>query len=182
MSSFRFWRCLLLSFCVVTFCVSVVSAQHKSITPTTSFTVSGHVRNPGRFSLKGLQDYPKQIEDSVMVIDKKGMVKTTLYHVQGVLLTDVLNAADIQMADNRDYNRLAVILTASDGYTNVYSWNELYNTPVGKAVYIVTSVNDSAPGDYNGAILVFSNRDLVSGRRHMKALQNVEVRLLTPAE
>ena len=76
----------------------------------------------------------------------------------------------------KEYSELVIILIASDGYRNVYSWNELFNTDIGSHVYIVTEMDGKPIDQMPDRILVLSLADLNSGRRHLKGLAKIEVK------
>jgi len=45
----------------------------------------------------------------------------------------------------KEFSGIYIVLTASDGYKNVYSWNELFSTEVGKHIYIMTEERPARP-------------------------------------
>ena len=67
-------------------------------------------------------------------------------------------------------------MKANDGYTAVYSWNEIFNTVVGDAPYIVTEKDGKLASSMEEAILMISPKDFKTGRRHIKSLTTIEVR------
>jgi len=71
---------------------------------------------------------------------------------------------------------ISIVLTASDGYSNAYSWSEIFNTIVGDKVYIITAQNGVDIAAMPERILVMSLADKNSGSRHLKGLQKIEVK------
>jgi hypothetical protein len=72
--------------------------------------------------------------------------------------------------------RTYVVARATDGYPAVFSWGELYNTPVGRGV-LVAFERDGAPlRDGEGRIALVSSADERPGPRHVKWLNRIEVR------
>ena len=71
---------------------------------------------------------------------------------------------------------MAIIATASDGYKVVFSWSEVFNSPLGEGV-IVFFEKDGVPlADDEGRIAMVSTKDIRTGPRHVKWLQAIEVR------
>ncbi|WP_084813361.1 molybdopterin-dependent oxidoreductase [Desulfogranum japonicum] len=97
---------------------------------------------------------------------------------KGVLLTDVINLADVIAAGHNDTKKMFIIARSDDGYTTVFSWQELFNTVVGEGVLILLE-KDGVPlyGGHGPADLI-SGRDFLSGPRYVKRLARIEIVLL----
>jgi hypothetical protein len=77
-----------------------------------------------------------------------------------------------------EFRRSVVIATASDGYRAVFSWAELYLSPIADGVLVVYE-RDGAPLDDNeGLIALVSLKDTRPGPRHVRWLQSIELRAL----
>ena len=157
---------------------SLVAVAKKDITPTDRFTISGSVKHSQTITLADLEKWKQDSLGNLIVRNKEGAIKNSLQGLKGVLLTSLLDSAGITAESHKAYSQLVIILTASDGYTNVYSWNELYNTEIGKKVYIITSINNKPLAELKDRILAFSLADINSGRRHLKALASVTVKVV----
>lgn len=154
----------------------VASAQHTTIQPSNELLITGAVRQELHISAKELLQFRQEEIGDAIIHNKQGDVKEHATNMKGVLLKTVLDSAHIFAARHKEYNELCIILTASDNYRNVYSWNELFNTEVGDLVYIITE-KDGIPIDrMEDRILVISRSDKNSGRRHLKALTRIEVK------
>ena len=68
------------------------------------------------------------------------------------------------------------VCKANDGYTVVYSWNELFNTAVGDAAYIVTEKDGRPASSMDDTVLMISPKDFKTGRRHVKSLTTIDVK------
>ena len=94
----------------------------------------------------------------------------------GIRLTDVLEEADIKQDERHALRRTYVVASASDGYQALFSWGELFNTPVGRGV-LVAFERDALPlRDGEGSIALVSTVDNRIGVRHVKWLTRIEVR------
>jgi len=94
----------------------------------------------------------------------------------GVRLVDLLREADIRQDARHALRRTYVVATATDGFQAVFSWGELFNTPIGHGV-IVAFERDGAPlRDGEGLITLVSLADERPGTRHVKWLARLEVR------
>ena len=71
---------------------------------------------------------------------------------------------------------MAVLAIASDGYTVVFSWSEIFNSPVGDGILVFFEKDGVPLGDDEGRIALISAKDIRTGPRHVKWLQSIEVR------
>ena len=70
---------------------------------------------------------------------------------------------------------MVIVARATDGYVVTFSWNELYNTAIGKDV-LVAWEKDGKPLDVReGQLLLISGQDIKTGPRHVRNLSSIEV-------
>jgi DMSO/TMAO reductase YedYZ molybdopterin-dependent catalytic subunit len=150
---------------------------------TTSLTVKGSVEREITLSVDDLKRLPIQRMDDVRSVRDAGAGASSsesVRHYVGCLLRDVLERAKPVEKKRMDFRKSAVIATASDGYRVVFSWAELYLSPIGEGALVVYE-RDGAPLDDNeGRIALVSLKDTRPGPRHVKWLQSVELRVLDP--
>ena len=149
---------------------------------TTSLTVKGSVERELSLSVEDLKRLPVQrIDDLRSVRDAAGAATSseTTRHYTGCLLRDVLERAKPLEKKRLDFRKSVVIATASDGYRAVFSWAELYLSPIGDGVLVVYERDGAPLGDNEGKIALVSLRDTRPGPRHVKWLQSIELRTLT---
>lgn len=143
---------------------------------TERITISGAVKNRLSLDPAALREFPPQKVGEVPLVCQSGADKGKLENFRGVRLTDILDKAEIVAPGHNDVKKLAIIATASDGYKAVFSWNELYNSPVGEGVMVFFEKNGQPLGDDEGRIAMVSSKDTRTGARHVKWLQDIEVR------
>lgn len=93
----------------------------------------------------------------------------------GVRLLDVLGAAKIREDARHALRRTYVTAQASDGYTVVFSWGELFNSPLGTGVLVVFDRDGESLRDGEGQIALVSLADARPGIRHVKWLKRISV-------
>jgi DMSO/TMAO reductase YedYZ molybdopterin-dependent catalytic subunit len=149
-------------------------AQHV-IPPTSQFVVTGAVKHEFTFHLSDIKKYKQDSLGDVISKNKRGEQKAVLKQLKGIQLKAILDC--IETPDKpKEYSELIIVLTATDGYKNVYSWNELFNTEAGNKVYVITEIDGQPASNIPGSILVLSLADFNSGNRHFKGLTKVEVK------
>jgi DMSO/TMAO reductase YedYZ molybdopterin-dependent catalytic subunit len=139
-------------------------AQEGKSLVSTRLEVTGEVRRALSLSVDDLRALAK----------RRGQAAAGTYG--GVRLTDLLEEADIRQDERHALRRSYVVAVASDGYQAVFSWGELFNTPVGRGV-LVAFERDAAPlRDGEGRIALVSLADERAGARHVKWLTRIDVR------
>ena len=94
----------------------------------------------------------------------------------GCLLRDVLERAKPVEKNRFDLRKSIVIVTASDGYRAVFSWAELYLSPIGDGALVVYERDGAPLADAEGPLALVSLKDTRPGPRHVKWLRSVELR------
>ncbi|HTR58122.1 MAG TPA: molybdopterin-dependent oxidoreductase [Casimicrobiaceae bacterium] len=148
---------------------------------TTALTVKGSVERELTLSVDDLKRLPVQRVDDVRSVREAGGAASSSQsarHYAGCLLRDVLERAKPVEKRRMDFRRSAVIATASDGYRVVFSWAELYLSPIGDGVLVVYERDGAPLDDSEGRIALVSLRDTRPGPRHVKWLQSIELRVL----
>ncbi|MBX7156570.1 MAG: molybdopterin-binding protein, partial [Bacteriodetes bacterium] len=78
----------------------------------------------------------------------------------------------------KELSKYAIVLVATDGYTVVYSWNELFNSPTGNTVYLLTQVNGKPLHSCLDRLYSLCVSDVNSGRRFVKGLSAIKIKQL----
>ena len=144
-------------------------------TPSHSVRITGAVKAPAEFDVAALKKLLPRNSGPVDVVCASGATVGKAQNFRGVRLTDVLDRVGIDLAGHKDGRRMAIVARATDGYVVTFSWNELYNTTIGKDV-LVAWEKDGKPLDAReGQLLLISGQDIKTGPRHVRWLSNIEV-------
>jgi hypothetical protein len=131
-------------------------------------TIRGNISNPGVLTL---ETFPVKRIGNIAIRNHVGLKKNSLKKANGILLKDGLNQFTLSDTLPKNYSRYVYTITASDGYTVTFSWNELYNNNVGKKVFLVTH-SKSHPKD---GIILISKSDRFTGRRFVKDVVEINI-------
>lgn len=110
------------------------------------------------------------------VTNHRGEFKKEYRDVEGVELLTILKKIKIPVEKPRELSEYYLIFRAADGYTVVFSWNEIFNTETGKSLYLVTAADGKSLTESSDRILMISTKDFNTGRRHIKNLHSIEVK------
>ena len=150
----------------------------RIVPATDSFIIQGKIKSELALTLSDLDTFPKSIIKDQIIYNQKGEPKDTVTNMKGVLLKSVLTPIEYVYDKPKQLNEFYFVLTGSDGYRVVFSWNEIYNTEAGNQFYIVTEKEGKTIKEMDERILFISTADLKAGRRYIKGLQAIEVRQL----
>lgn len=143
---------------------------------TESITITGSVKQTLTLQVDDLRKFPAHQVGEVPLVCQSGADKGKLKNFKGVLLRDILNKAAIDAPAHNDVKKIAVIASASDGYKAVFSWNELFNSPIGDGVMVFFEKNGLPLTSEEGRIAMVSSKDNRTGPRHVKWLRGIEVK------
>jgi hypothetical protein len=94
----------------------------------------------------------------------------------GTLLRDVLTKSGFASATDRSARTSFVEAVATDGYRAVFSWGELFNSPVGEQAMVISAQDGKALDVAAGPLALRSLSDLRPGPRHVRNLCALIVR------
>jgi DMSO/TMAO reductase YedYZ molybdopterin-dependent catalytic subunit len=151
-------------------------AQEKPRLATTQVEISGEVKRKLSLSVEDLRALAAKKGGAVAAKSVPGDRPPQYQTYVGVRIADVLDEAGIQKEERHAMRRTYVVATASDGYKAIFSWGELFNTPIGQGVLVVYERDGAALDEGEGRIALVSLADDRVGPRHVKWLQRIEVK------
>jgi hypothetical protein len=157
------------------FYAGTVFAQEASLKPTHQFTISGQIKKESVITMDSLNSYPLKGIGEIKVTNHLGDFKHKDDKLKGVLLKDILSHSVLNANSPKLYSRFYFNCVGSDGYSVVYSWNELFNTPVGEQVYILLEKNGVKATQMPESLQMTSMLDFKTGRRFLHNLDKIIV-------
>lgn len=151
-----------------------VQAQ-KNIPATDQLTIEGRVKTPRSFSLKEAAGFTAISIDSVVITNHLLQKRNTIRQVKGILLKDLLNTVTIESPGPKELSEYYIACIASDNYTVVFSWNELFNTDTGNHVLLLTEKDGLKGAAMPDRIALISPSDYATGRRFVKGLKKIVI-------
>jgi hypothetical protein len=159
------------------FLITVIqlNAQEKP-SPTDLFKISGEVKDSRQIGFVDIEKLTVHTIGDVVITNHAGEVKGTAKGLQGVKLKDLMTSVQLLTDNPRLNSTYYFVMKASDGYTVVFSWNEIFNSPIGEKLYIVTTKDGVALKNMTERLLLISPTDLNTGRRYVKGLSEIQVK------
>lgn len=156
--------------------LSKIGFSQKTIESTDQFTVMGLVEKQKTITFHDLEKEKIVALGDFKVTNHLGEFKKEYKNVKGVSLLKLLNEVNIKASSPKLLSEYYLVFKASDGYSVVASWNELFNTEIGNSFYLVVEADGKLQSDSSEKILLVSTKDFKTGRRHVKGLQSIEIK------
>jgi len=139
------------------------------------FTIEGKVKAPLTITLNNLSAYKSVSLDSMIIFNHLLQRKSSIKNIKGVLLKDILAKVEIDAASPKTLSEFYLVFTATDNYKVVYSWNEIFNSPTGNQLLVLTSYDANPAKAEKGNIAVITPGDFATGRRFVKGLSKISI-------
>jgi DMSO/TMAO reductase YedYZ molybdopterin-dependent catalytic subunit len=142
---------------------------------TKYITVSGAVEQKLTLRVDDLKAFPPRQNGKTPIICMSGANKGNIESMKGVLLRDILEKAKVIPNNPGDGKKTIITATSSDGYKAVFSWNEIFDSPVSDGVIVYFERDGKPLGNKEGRIAMISTKDIRTGPRHVNWLKEIEV-------
>jgi DMSO/TMAO reductase YedYZ molybdopterin-dependent catalytic subunit len=143
-----------------------------------ALSVAGDGLSPLRLSLEDLKRLPQETLGETELVCLTGAQLGTAGSYRGVRLCALLDAAGFSALKTGVLKQTVVMVVSADGYRALFTWHELYNTPVGAQVLLLHERDGRPLGEDEGPLALISTLDLRNGPRHLKGVVRIETRLL----
>src|ERR1700712_825073 len=160
---------------IMLFLYSGVAVSQETNTQTKWFTITGEVKKESVITIDSLNTFPIKDIGDIKVTDHTGTFKHQDDKLKGLFLKNILNHSQWTASSPKLFSRMYFVCVGIDGYKVVYSWNELFNTPVGDNVYIIMEKNGIKADQQPAAIQMTSMLDFKTGRRYLHNLDKIVV-------
>lgn len=153
--------------------MNFITAKAQSTSETLS--IAGLVGNPLTLKINDLQQMKIVEGTNFKVISTSGETRKTFKTYKGILWKDILDKAKISLQNPKEKGKLYFVATATDEYTAIFSYHEIFNNPLGNKILVLFEEN-GMPIDKDGAFVLISAMDKITGAKHVKWLKTIEVK------
>ena len=161
-------------FCIFTLYFPLLA--QKQALPTDEIRIFGLIDTSVTMSFSKLSEFPKVDIGDFDITNHAGEFKKKYTQLKGISLLNVLDKVHISSPTPKELSEFYFVFKGSDGYAVVFSWNEIFNTDVGKFLFIITEINAKSQSDSPERVLLICTKDFRTGRRHIKGLQSIEIK------
>jgi len=150
-----------------------LSLAGQPLVPTQEFSIEGKVKAKKVVGIAELKAMKGVTLENINTSCTPKAAETSR-HVKAVPILDILDSVVFD-APKGALNAFYFKFIASDGYTLVYSFNEIFNTQTGRNMYLVTEREGVDISAMENRILLLTTSDIRGGKRNMKCLSRIVV-------
>jgi DMSO/TMAO reductase YedYZ molybdopterin-dependent catalytic subunit len=156
-----------------------VTTAERSCTTEAAVSLEGDFERPMSMTLDQLRRWADVLADpfDLRCFTTNRFIRS-VDRYRGVLLKDLILRAGLRAEPPGLFKRTVFIAEARDGYRVVFSWHELFNTPVGERVIVASECGGRPIDRADGAPILFSGADTLPAPRHVKQLTRIIARVL----
>jgi len=162
------------------FLPALLTFAQKNIPVSESFTVSGDVEKEVVIGFKEILALPAKPIADVAITNHLGEPRSTAKGMKGILIKDLLASIPFKAESPKVLSEFYLAFISTDGYTALFSWNEIFNSPTGDNCYLITEKEGKKLVEMPERILVITPTDTRTGRRNMKGLSRIVVSRFKP--
>ncbi len=142
---------------------------------TQTIHITGAIQKEIYLDIAGLSNYPLVDIGDIPIINHLGVEKKKLIAVRGVRAREVLSQLEFITENPKDLSEFYFVFTATDGYRVLFSWNEIFNNPLGGSLFFILERDGKKAEALDDSLAVISTTDLHTGRRYVKGLKTIVV-------
>jgi len=158
---------------VLLFVTSLGSMAQENIPVTSSITIEGQIKKTIVLDLNDIKKFNTVSLDSVRITNHLMEYRKTIKNIKGILLKDILSKIEFDVSSPKLMSEFYIICMASDNYKVVFSWNEIFNSDLGKQAMIIVAGDGMTIENRGDRIALLSPSDHATGRRYVKGLQKI---------
>jgi hypothetical protein len=140
--------------------------------------IIGRVARPLLIGSKDLRGMDAEELKDLPIICGDGTPKGRIRSCRGVLLETIIGRAEVIKEEHNDTKKMFFVVSANDGHKVVFSWQEIFNTPIGGGVMILLERDGESLDVEEGRLELISAEDYHTGSRYVKGLSAIEVVLV----
>jgi hypothetical protein len=155
--------------------ISLTAWSQKPELITNEFVVTGQIKKELKFGLTDFEKYTSKPINDVVITNHLGEPRRIAKQLSGIPVKDLLKDIELNEESPKRFSEFYFTFIASDNYKVVYSWNEIFNSPTGDNLLLITSQDGKKIKDMTERILTLTPTDFKTGRRHIKGLSKIVV-------
>src|SRR6478609_1632115 len=157
-------------------CVSAFGFSQETIKPTDEIKIIGLVEKQVTITFSDIAKENAVSLENFKVTNHLGEFRKEIKNIKAVPLLPFLQKFNITAPSPKVLSEYYLVFRCSDGYSVVYSWNEIFNTEIGKSIFVITEADNKKLTESSDRILIICTSDFKTGRRHLKGLESIEIK------
>lgn len=152
--------------------------RHAASPRQARLQLGGWVRRPLAFEPRQLDAMEwLQVEDFDVICTLDGS-HGVLPPVHAVRLCDLVDLVQPAFEKRTDFKRVALVAEGHEGYRALFSWAEVFNSPLGKGIVVAYDLPGTRLPAHAGPFALLARHDLATGPRYVRGLRSIELHKL----
>jgi hypothetical protein len=149
---------------------------HSFAQKTEAIHILGDISTEKVFSIAQIKGFVSSDLGDFEITNHLGEPRGIAKQLRGFPVIRLLEQVELHSPSPKQLSEYYFVFEATDGYKVVFSWNELFNNPLGEQVYLITSKDEESMEEMEDGILLISKTDIRTRRRHIKNLDKIYVK------
>ena len=137
--------------------------------------VTGRVVTPLVLNMADILAMETEEFKDLFIVCGTGEPRDTIRQCRGVLLEKIIQKADVLKGEHNDTKKMFIVAMAADGFKVVFSWQEIFNTPIGGGVAVLIEKDGRPLEETRDRIDLISAQDYFAGSRYVRDLRQIQV-------
>lgn len=147
----------------------------RAVVPqSVSLSVGGHVPRGRTYGLEDLLRFGRRELGPTQVNCFTGRPVASVGSYAGLSLLELLDDAGFSSQPRWQLKRCVIVAEGADDYQAIFSWSELYNSPIGAGVLVLYEREGQPLDEGLGPLSLISAHDRQLGPRHLRQLRSVQ--------
>ncbi|HNE93945.1 MAG TPA: hypothetical protein PKZ66_07490 [Chitinophagaceae bacterium] len=139
------------------------------------FLITGNIKQDIFIGLDEIAKTPSVQLKDIVITNHLNVPQLTAKNLKGFLLKEILSKVILNEPLPRKYSEFYFTFIAQDSFTAVFSWNEIFNSPTGNNLFIITQKDGKSVTEMPESVLILTATDFTTGRRYIKKLSAIIV-------
>ncbi|MBC7915307.1 MAG: hypothetical protein H7Y07_14425 [Pyrinomonadaceae bacterium] len=159
---------------ILLFLIVFISVHTKAQFLSSSIKITGDIKSPKSLTIDSILKAKSIILKDIAITNQRGELKYTIKEAKGVPLLSFLRSVECAVERPKELNNYLLTFKSVDKAAVIFSWNELFNNPLGEKTFILFELDGKSILDSQGGqFILYSQTDTYSGRRYLKWLSEI---------
>lgn len=157
---------------------ATIAEATRTATRKSRLAIGGWVRHPLLLDASDLDAMKWTVVSDFDVVCTLDGSHGVLKPVRTIRLCDLVEQAKPAFEKRTDFKRVAIVAEGVEGYRALFSWAEVFNSPLGAGIVVAYEIEDAKLPANAGSFALLARHDLATGPRYVRGLRSIDLHKL----